>query len=185
MRQEKAASLGHLKEKFRRSFVLGLCRSQFGFRKMAEFANAYHPQLPRVILAGEAEQAARLMTTLTHNVTKETQASGEQRLQQLKQRALHRSQALAVLESIPGITPGDSGLLLDCFGSILAVMQATCDEILHMTPCSRQTAIAVQSFFESMEDVELYADPAAGAGEDQSGSREEPHTPPRPRFQRW
>src|SRR5690554_5418652 len=66
---------------------------------------------------------------------------------QLERKALQRAAAVHILESIPGITPGDGSLLLDCFGSVLRVMHCSYTEVLEHSPCTKQTARAVHALF--------------------------------------
>jgi hypothetical protein len=41
----------------------------------------------------------------------------------------------------------DRRILQDCYGSIAAIASKSAEQILEQTPCSKQTALAVEQFF--------------------------------------
>jgi hypothetical protein len=81
-----------------------------------------------------------------------TKERDEQRAQQLQlmHNALHsRAVARAALCSIPdlGSEEQDVILLQDCFGSVARIASLTARQVTELTPCSSQSARAVEAFF--------------------------------------
>ena len=116
--------------------------------------------MPPIICVNDAMEACKVVELFRRLLTKEREERREQEARKVGnvyvfaiilqlQEYVHSDEAiLKILATIPDISSEQDIILLkDVFGSIHAISQASEEDILNRTPCSRATARAVSQFF--------------------------------------